>query len=274
MTITLTVSSGLKSLCDSLNDTEDLRKAVNNRLNAMTRVGEDADGKVRGLGLPDSDPDVINTRTLAEKLTEAEVFMIKNVEKIIKGSPYAEYVKSNLGMGFKTIGRLLGALGDPYIAVVRNEETGMDEMYVRSVRQLWAYSGYAVDNGKARSRRKGMEQKDIFALGNQEVKMRAYILAESAMKTGKNKDGERARLRRIYDSERDKQLNAVHSGECVRCGTSGKPAQPGSPLKDGHKHMRAIRKVSKEILKDLYNIAKTWHEFHGIVAAQEEFVKT
>jgi hypothetical protein len=64
----------------------------------------------------------------------------------------------------------------------------------------------------------------------------------------------------VYYEAREKYTNSVHPAVCVRCGPEKKPAQPGSPLSDGHKHARALRIVSKEILKDLWVAAKDLHE--------------
>lgn len=65
--------------------------------------------------------------------------------------------------------------------------------------------------------------------------------------------------RAIYDDARAKYADAVHTAECVRCGPSGKPAQPGSPLSPGHQNARAIRIVCKEFLKDVWREAKRIH---------------
>jgi len=272
--IALTIPPGFKTLCDSLYDTEGLRKSVNNRLNAMTRDGADADGIIRGLGLPEDDPMVVNTKALADALLGAEAATIKEIEKFVKKSIYRDFVKNNLGMGAKTVGRLLGALGDPYIATIhvkddKGEPTGEKILRTRTLRELWAYSGYAVDNGEARRRKKGMTQEDAFALGNPQIKMRVFLLAESAMKAGKGKVvGNKFRL--IYEADKLRSENALHNVACVRCGTSGKPAQPGTPLKDAHRHAQALRRVSKEILRDLWLIAKAYHEEQGHVEVAEQ----
>jgi hypothetical protein len=86
------------------------------------------------------------------------------------------------------------------------------------------------------------------------AKMRAYLVAVSCMK---NLDSP---YRKIYDDTREKYADAVHQFPCIRCGPSGKPAQPGTPLSDGHKHARALRKVAKEVLKDLWREARRLHE--------------
>src|SRR5690606_16891250 len=81
---------------------------------------------------------------------------------------------------------------------------------------------------------------------NPQIKMRTYLIAESCIKQMDSP------YRAVYDAARTKYADAVHSEECRRCGPSGKPAPVGSPLSDGHKHARAMRLVSKEILRDLW----------------------
>jgi hypothetical protein len=63
----------------------------------------------------------------------------------------------------------------------------------------------------------------------------------------------------VYDAAREQYAEAVHPTECVRCGPAGKPALPGSPLSAGHQHARALRRVSKEILRDLWLEARMVH---------------
>ena len=97
-----------------------------------------------------------------------------------------------------------------------------------------------------------MTQEEMFTLGNPTSKMRAYLIATSCVK-------QKGKFRGIYDAEREHYADAVHDVECKRCGPKGKPAQPGSPLSKGHQHARALRKVSKEILRDLWLVAREYH---------------
>ncbi|MFG1683584.1 hypothetical protein ACGFNP_25670 [Nonomuraea sp. NPDC049269] len=105
------------------------------------------------------------------------------------------------------------------------------------------------------------------------AKMRAYLIAESTMKQLKrtcpadeergyatHTDGcECSRYRKVYDAAREKYVDAIHHAECVRCGPKGKPAPVGSDLSRKHKQARALRIVSKELLKDLWREARRIH---------------
>lgn len=92
-----------------------------------------------------------------------------------------------------------------------------------------------------------------------------------------------SRYRLTYDAGRAKYADAVHPVDCAQCGTCGTCGKPpgvsrvvhaetgcterkvihslaGTPLRDGHKHARALRLAAKAILRDLWLEAKAWHE--------------
>lgn len=95
------------------------------------------------------------------------------------------------------------------------------------------------------------------------AKMRAFLIAESCMQCRQSP------YRAAYDDTRLKYAEATHQVECRRCGPAGRPAQPGSPLSDGHKHARALRLVAKTILRDLWREGKRLHDLdHGITPAE------
>ncbi|WP_141576186.1 hypothetical protein [Actinomadura sp. WMMA1423] len=131
--------------------------------------------------------------------------------------------------------------------------------------------------GDAHSRGVGVapkRQKGKRANWSTTAKTRTYLVAESTIKTlrkpcvadkelgyATHLDGcVCSPFRVIYDHAKAKYADAVHQVPCPRCGPSGKPAEPGTPLSDGHKHARAMRAVSKEILKELWRASKHLHE--------------
>jgi hypothetical protein len=59
----------------------------------------------------------------------------------------------------------------------------------------------------------------------------------------------------LYDDARRKYDNAIHDHDCAQC-----KRKAGEPLTAGHQEGRAMRLVSKEILKDLWREAKRLHE--------------
>lgn len=240
--------SVLNALTAQIDDLENLRIAVGNRRRILVtpRDQADADGLHRGLGLTEDDVLVLGPITaVAEGVEALEVQAIKAVEKYMKMSPWRPWLDSpaSKGVGSKQLARLLGAIGDPYWHTAEDRP--------RRVSELWAYSGYAVIGGRAPVRRKGVQ-------GNwsDDARKRAWLIAGSCVKSG-------GRYRDVYDAAKARYADAVHDGECVRCGPAKKPAQPGSPISDGHRHARALRAIAKELLRDLWIESRRQHGVTG-----------
>jgi len=242
-------------LADVLNDLETVRTANANRVATLTRVGADADGEERGHGLTVDHPEVAKLALTVQALEAAEHDTTLNLQRAMRKHPLGPWVKSKRGIGEKQAARLLAVLGDPYW----NDLHGRP----RTVSQLRAYAGLHVLHpggqnvsgaqesgaaGVAPKRQRGQK-------GNwsEDARKRTWLIAVSCMKAG----GE---YREVYDEGRAKYADAVHLAECVRCGPQGKPALLGSPLSLGHQHARALRLVSKAILRDLWIESRNLHE--------------
>jgi hypothetical protein len=219
---------------DLLDDLERSRIATENRIRALRDV--------KGLA---GSPEEARLDVIAMGLTQAERQATKELQRAVKAHPLGPWIMEQPGVGEKQAGRLLGVLGDPAFRV--DPETG--EAVPRSVSQLWSYCGYG--DASRQQRRRGEK-----ANWNAALKMRAYLIAESCIK----QVGKGSPYRAVYDEARAKYADAVHAGECKRCGPSGSPAPAGSPLSDGHKHARALRAVAKEFLRDLWLEARRVHE--------------
>ena len=125
---------------------------------------------------------------------------------------------------------------------VGGDHAGGDTNQTTSDSQEWIV-------GVAASRKRGQK-----ANWSATAKSRCYLIAVSIVKSG-------GPYRTVYDQARAKYATATHCAPCVRCGPQGKPALPGSPLSAGHQHARALRLVSKAVLKDLWQEARRIH--HG-----------
>lgn len=229
---------------DLVDDLEKSRIATENRIRALRDV--------KGLA---GSPEEERLDAIAMVLAESERKATNELKKAVKAHPLGAWISSQMGVGEKQAGRLLGVLGDP--ATRFDPETG--ELVERSVSQLWSYCGYG--DAKAQVRRRGER-----ANWNSTLKMRAYLIAEATVKAGVRKldgcddsDGYDLEHRlantpyaEVYLATRAKYADATHAEECKRCGPSGNPAKPGSPLSDGHKHGRALRLVAKTFLRDLW----------------------
>jgi hypothetical protein len=259
---------------DVLDDLEKIRIANENRLRQLTRTEADVDGEERGFGLTEDHPDVARLATLVDALAKAEHQATLNLQRLLRKHPLGPWVKATHGVGEKQGARLLAAIGDPYWNSLHDRP--------RTVSELWAYCGYHVlparqacidsqegtaggnktghpdhRSGDSQKRLVGVapkRQKGQRANWSTTAKTRTYLIAESCIKQRTSP------FRPVYDDTRAKYADAVHSTECTRCGPKGKPAAAGSPLSDGHKHARAMRAVSKAVLKELWQQAKHIHE--------------
>lgn len=258
---------------DVLDDLEATRIANENRLRQLTRTEEDSDGEERGFGLDDRHPDVQNLTQLVGALGALEHQAELQLKRQLRRNPLGPWIKTQKGIGEKQAARLLAAIGDPYL----NSSTGRPRM----VSQLWAYCGLHVlpvghslqathtgpaggdqqaggdldhttsdDHGRvvgvAARRKRGVKIN-----WSQTAKSRAYLISEAMLKAGN---------REVYDHRKAATEGRLHQTPCVRCGPSGKPALPGSPWSNGHRHADALRVQSKEMLKLLWREARRLHE--------------
>lgn len=258
---------------DVVDDLERVRIANENRLRQLTRDESDVDGEDRGFGLTLDHPDVARLALIVTGLADAEHQAVLNLQRLMRKHPLGPWAKAQIGIGEKQIARLLAAIGDPYWNTLHARP--------RTVSELWAYSGYhVVSAGQSRSDAPGSSasgeytgspdhhERDTQAVAvgtaakrvrgvkanwSATAKMRTYLIAESCIKQRSSP------FRPIYDQAREHYAESVHLSACVRCGPKGKPAAVGTPLSDGHKHARAMRKVSKEILKELWREARKIH---------------
>ena len=179
---TTTVPAALRLASDTLDDLEKLRIATGNRYGFATRDTADSDGKMRGLGLDESHPMVALSGATLASLEAAEHSLILGLQKEVRKTIFAPWIKRQKGVGEKQIARLLAVIGDPYMREEVDEATGQITYTPRTLRQLWAYTGHAVDGPAARRVRKGMTQEELFTLGKPSAKMRAYLVATSCVK--------------------------------------------------------------------------------------------
>lgn len=258
----------------TLTDLEAVRIANENRLRALRDV----------YGLAGS-PQEAEAIRLVKGITDLEHQAILTLQRTLRQHPLGPWVKRTQGVGPKQGARLLAAIGDPYIRpeITRPDDT-VEPARPRLVSELWAYCGYHVIRigqtaGDTQLTAAGAEQPSGGGDASQvtidaqrthagvaptrargqranwsaEAKMRTFLVAESCMKKMDSP------YRKVYDEGRVKYADAVHQVECRRCGPKNKPALVGSPLSAGHQHARAIRLMSKAILRDLWLEARAYH---------------
>lgn len=201
----------IRALGGLLDDLELVRIMNGNRIGALERE--------HGEALP-------HLLDIQERVAAIEHLAHLELVRAWRKHPLAPWAKEYLGLGEKSIARLIAIIGDPAERP--------------NVAKLWAYCGHG---DARRTKAKGMSQDELFRLGNPRAKKQVWLISTSLLKAG-NRVG--------YDEARAKYADALHESSCVRCGPAGKPALTGSPLSDGHKHARALRYAGKLFLRDLW----------------------
>lgn len=266
---------------DVLDDIERVRIANQNRVRQLTRVGIDADGEERGFGLDPEHPDVMRLGLIVYGLEQLEHDATLELQRKMRKHPLGAWVKAQKGVGDKQAARLLAAIGDPYINAAKGAP--------RTVSALWAYCGLHVLPGQRasdtqaapagdqhRDTDQGLNDAQLGSVGaaakrrrgeranwSTKAKMRAYLVAESCMKTGKCpqcRDGHAPAVAQ--------QRDAVAACACSPFRRTYDTRRAHTAIthpdwSDGHSHNDALRITAKEILKQLWRAARDWHLADG-----------
>lgn len=251
----------LMFMAESLDDIEDVRVAMENRLRSILRTtlqasGMDPDEIIKGftgkqlvefaVGVS---PDLRRCAELAATTIHLEHQATLDLQRAMRSHPLSEFVETTKGIGLKQGARLIAAIGDPYMkAAVVDRDTGEllePERPRRGPAELWAYCGFV----PGQKRKKGIKSN-----WNPQAKMRAFLIAKSV----EHLPAGSAPLRVLYDETKIKKHGMIHDAPCQQCAGKGKPPENaiGVPWKDGHIQAHALRIVAKTILKDLYIAAR------------------
>jgi hypothetical protein len=167
--------------------------------------------------------------------------------------------KAQKGIGEHLLARLLGTIGNPRWREPHHwEGTGSNRILIadepgpRSISQLWAYCGAGnpllvpIAGDAVRQA----------ALGNPVAKSLSWNIATACLKAGVRNEGDDkvaiSDYGDLYLRARKEYAEREHAIDCKRCGPSGKPALAGSPWSKAHQFGAALRKMRKEILRDLW----------------------
>lgn len=285
----------LRFQAEILDDLEDIRIANQNRLRQLTRSAEDADGEVRGFGMTEEDPAVAQLGALVASLEQLEHAAVLELQRAVRKHPMGAWLKAQRGVGEKQGARLLAAIGDPYWNDLHNRPRTVSELWAycgyhtlpsghtETGTQASRAAGATLPGGQSGSATPSTSAAGIQLPSGQgcteahatlaggvynvaakrakgqranwsaNAKMRAYLIAESVVKSG-------GPWREVYDKRKSATEGRLHVVACVRCGPSGKPAQPGSAWSAGHRHADALRITAKEILKGMWQEARRLHE--------------
>lgn len=244
-------------LADVLDDLEGIRIANTNRVRILTRNEADGDGEERGHGLTEDHPEVAKLILTVKAMEQLEHDATLNLQRAMRKHPLGQFVKRTAGLGEKQAARLIATIGDPAWNDLHNRP--------RTVSELWAYCGFHVVHagghrsngdqiltapGVAPKRTRGQKSN-----WSEDARKRTWLIATSCMKQPSGNE-----YRDVYERARAKYADATHPADCVRCGPTGKPALTGSPLSAGHQHARALRLVSKAILRNLWIQSRDLHQ--------------
>lgn len=232
----------IKLLSVSLDDAESVRISNENRLRQLTRSEPDEDGVVRGLGLSSENQIVKRFTRIVERFGDLEHDTILALQGEMKNHPLGEWLQATPGLGLKQGARLIATIAPVRWNPVEERE--------RTVSELWSFAGLGLWRLEDGTRVPYHRIKGKVANWSPEAKKRAWLCATSTIKATNTNN--RNFYRELYDARRAKTAERVHERPCVRCGPSGHPALPGSPLSPSHQHADALRIVSKAILKDLW----------------------
>lgn len=230
----------LRMLAEMFWDSQDFRKAQRNKSRSGTTF--DADEIAAALDLIEQ----------AEKTVSKA--MVRELRKVAP-EPVQTWIRESPGVGEHLAAKLIGVIGDPYIASPAHWEGEgkgerhlvWDKPYARNLDKLWSYCGIG---DPARKRRKGMTAEEGAATGNWKAKCTLRLIAEACVKQPGSK------YEQVYRRAREEYEGRVHVDKCPQCKGSSEPGQPWRP---GHQHSAALRKVAKEVLRDLWEAARDAH---------------
>jgi hypothetical protein len=227
----------LRVLAATLDDLERTRIMTSNRIGAAERAHGDS--------LPHLHELLASVRATEHQcdLTLARVWRRHSL------APWAAAIP---GCGDKLISRLIALTGEPSLRPVGHwaqgaagrREWALEGYAERSAAELLAYCGHG--DPTRNLRRPEMTQEELFRQGNPAAKKAAWKLGYQFMRTPASP------YRAVYLTERGRYVDKHHARGCVRCGPPGRPAPPGSPWSENHKHHAAIRNTTHVFLVDLW----------------------
>ncbi len=227
----------LRVLASTLDDLQRMRIMSGNRILAAERAYGDA--------LP-------HLHEAYGPLLDAEQRAELMLKRVWRHHPLAPWAASIPGCGEKLIARLIALTGEPSLRAVGHWATAPNQKRVwiidgyqeRTAAQLLAYCGHG-DPARS-SRNPGMTQQELFKQGNPAAKQAAWKLGYQFMRTPNSP------YRTLYLAARARYTNKHHNHTCPSCGPPGRPALPGTPWSENHKHHAAIRNTTHTFLTDLW----------------------
>lgn len=230
--------AGLLVYGDVFRDVQEIRRGVGDRLRTLQNEKGIDGGPAERL------------RSLYLFARETEQHVGEMLDRVMEGHPLAEFAAATQGLGIRSVARLLAVIGDP--AVATDAATG--ERRERTVSQLWSYCGLAPSSAEGHFNVAAKAETALLAvqtLRNRCAACRAACRARPVAPASTRPPWapppedctclQRGYVYRvIYD--RARVLYAQREG-----------------LSELHRHRMALRRVEKEILKDLWRESRRVH---------------
>lgn len=233
----------IRLIADQVDDLELARKAIDSRIRSL---------HIERGGIFSSDDLRVRLLAQAQLIKEAEALAVRDLTRAMRAHPLAGFIRAHRGIGEKTVARLLGIIGDPLWRP--DQKTG--EMVPRSVAQLRSYCGL----GDAAAQRR---QRGVKLNYNTKAQVRVHVIADAAIKTrcencqtaGAKVDesGWIAPAADCVCREDGRTYRAIYDDSRIY---EGSRTDEGAAETDGHRHNRALRKVKKAFLRDLWTYAR------------------
>lgn len=215
---------------------ESTRVATGLRVGALRRDGA-------------SDDELVLLDAIHAELVAVEARAVVDLVAAVEAHPLFPWVAAHKGVGAKQAARLFGALRDPYW-------NHLEDRPRRGPAELWAYCGFhTVASGSARVAPR--HTRGARSNWSSDARKRTFLVARACRIAVR---GEKGRYRLFYEDARVRYEHAVHASPCAMCGVRGQRAEIGTALRPCHQDARAMRIVCKEILRDLYNASRLWHQ--------------
>ena len=208
----------LRQLVEAKGNYQEMRKATWNQMLALNRLGFD---------------NTEERKTISKMIKSEETKVVNAYSKIVKKMPvWTKWLENIHGIGPDAAGQIVGILGD----ISRFER----------ISNLWSYCGYGLHNGDVQGLKKGQEhnynhrfRSTLFAIA-----VNGFIMHKKDSKYGQ-----------LY--EEFKRVDREKHPEKVDSGKKSKEGKVIYNYTDMHIHMRAIRKMMKVFLKDLWIVWRT-----------------
>jgi hypothetical protein len=272
----------IRILGRSLDDLEATRIRTSNRIGTYLRLN--------GLGSnpgKDGDIDLFALTALQANLDATEKELVRGLEGAWRQHPLARWSRSLMGVGDKTVARLIAEIGDPLVRPVGHVEDEekptrrfvVDSWEPRSFAQLCAYVGHGDPKRKKRAPRRGkdghvekMSPESALQLGNPVAKKRTWLIASTAIKSrcpactaaAKARNGDNDASAYVVKRVRGCTCRQTHplryAYDTARARYADRVhdegANVGEPWTAGHQHAAALRFVGKTFLRMLYDAAQ------------------